>query len=109
MSRPLEEAKLCPFCTCVDDLEIVWTLDDTECHVACMNCGAKGPDTRVGCREPEEVAGTETEPDAQALRDCLEREAIELWNCRCFCDPAERTGGGHDPKCPHYEKEPAGG
>lgn len=76
------EPKLCPFCTSCD-LRVVN-------FVECLSCGARGPDVL-------------TRDDTEALPHDLRKRALEAWNDRCVCNPAERTGGDHDPKCPHYD------
>ncbi len=59
----------CPFCRCKDAPDIVEDGDDV--YAKCEGCDAKGPPTRIGCRDEEEDGPFD-----------LEREALELWNDR---------------------------
>ena len=59
----------CPFCGSRDAPDIVE--DGYDVYAKCEGCDAKGPPTRVGCRDEDEDGPID-----------LEREALEFWNDR---------------------------
>lgn len=68
---PEREIAPCRFCGCDDpelEQEPAEACGDTYHWVECGECGARGPRTFYGCRDPREEAID------------LEAEAVELWN-----------------------------
>lgn len=72
-----ENAKPCPFCGSTD-LDPAGGEEDTEHWVECTECGAQGPYTTIGCRDPDE-----DEID-------LDAEAVALWNKRLGDEEPEK-------------------
>lgn len=71
----------CPFCGSKDPEAIhssTFDLDEADCvWVECERCFARGPVSRVGCRD-DEFEGL-SEPQVHGR---LEGEAITMWNSR---------------------------
>lgn len=79
-----------------------------DVYAECEECGACGPPTRIGCRDPEEDID-------------LEREALELWNQRLppdepvtveqiydLCPALEASLAQLEARDPEVKKGPSG-